>query len=219
MIITIDGAAGTGKSTVAKKVAEKLSIAYFDTGAMYRAFAFHILSENINPLDSISVVKAIMNFNFVFEGAGINKVYYVNNEDITSTLRTPEVTEISSIVSQYPNVRDALHQVQKDFALNQDAVFEGRDLGTVIFPNAEFKFFLKASNEVRAQRRFEEMRNKGINTSLHEVLEAIKQRDERDEGRKVAPLRCAEDAHVIDTSHLNADDVVQKIITMIEKCQ
>lgn len=216
MIITIDGAAGTGKSTVAKKVADSLDIAYFDTGAMYRAFAYHVLNSKIDPIDIPYVIAAINTFNFEFEGRGSHKTYFVNEHDITQNLRSPAVTDASSIISQYSEVRNALHKVQKDFAKEHDAVFEGRDLGTVIFPSAEYKFFLKASDEVRASRRFEEMKQKGINISFQEVLESIRQRDQRDEGRKVAPLRCADDAEVIDTSQLAIDDVVNLILQKIK---
>jgi CMP/dCMP kinase len=217
MIITIDGAAGTGKSTVAKKVADSLAIAYFDTGAMYRAFAYHVLHSKVEPSDVKAVISAINTFNFSFQGQGSQKTYFVNNVDITHELRTPAVTDASSIISQYSEVRNALHKVQKDFATEHDAVFEGRDLGTVIFPSAEFKFFLKASDEVRASRRFEEMKHKGMNTTFNEVLESIRQRDQRDEGRKVAPLKCASDASVIDTSLLSIDDVVGLILKKIKE--
>lgn len=216
MIITIDGAAGTGKSTVAKKVADRLAIAYFDTGAMYRAFAHHVLDLGIDPHDLNEVKKAISTFDFVFHGRGSCKSYFVKNQDVTAELRTPAVTEASSIISQYSEVRNALHKVQKDFASEHNAVFEGRDLGTVIFPYAEHKFFLKASDEVRASRRFEEMQQKGILISFQEVLESIRQRDQRDEGRKVAPLKCADDAVVIDTSSLCIDEVVDLILEKIK---
>jgi cytidylate kinase len=215
MIITIDGAAGTGKSTVAKKVAEQLMIAYFDTGAMYRAFAAYILSSHINPLDVDKVIDAIKGFHFTFDGIGSKKTYFVNHADVTLLLRTPEVTEISSIVSQYPQVRQSLHSVQKEFASQHTCVFEGRDLGTVIFPQADYKFFLTASDEVRASRRFEEMLSKGMKVSYNDVLHAIRERDNRDQGRKVAPLKCAEDAHLIDTSHLSVDQVVDSILKII----
>lgn len=216
MIITIDGAAGTGKSTVAKKVADSLDIAYFDTGSMYRAFAYHVLNSKIDPSDISYVIAAINTFNFAFDGRGSHKTYFVNEQDITQNLRSLSVTDASSIISQYSEVRNALHKVQKDFAKEHDAVFEGRDLGTVIFPSAEYKFFLKASDEVRASRRFEEMKQKGINISFQEVLESIRQRDQRDEGRKIAPLRRADDAEVIDTSQLSIDDVVNLILQKIK---
>lgn len=217
MIITIDGAAGTGKSTVAKKVADSLSIAYFDTGAMYRAFAFHVLNSKIDPQNIEQVESAISSFQFAFQGHGSHKTYFVNQQDVTHALRTPAVTEASSIISQYADVRNSLHKVQKDFATSHDAVFEGRDLGTVIFPHAEFKFFLKASDEVRAQRRFAEMNSKGIETNYEQVLDAIRLRDLRDENRKVAPLKCAEDAEVIDTSHLSIEQVVSLILEKIKR--
>lgn len=217
MIITIDGAAGTGKSTVAKKVAEALNIAYFDTGAMYRAFACYVIAQHIDPNIKENVIRSISQFHFTFEGIGSKKTYYVNQQDVTNLLRTPQVTDISSIVSQYPEVREALHSVQKQFASSHDSVFEGRDLGTVIFPQAKFKFFLKASDEVRAQRRFDEMKNKGIETSYDEVLNAIRERDQRDQCRKVAPLKCAADAYIIDTSHISVEEVVLNILNHVRK--
>lgn len=215
MIITIDGAAGTGKSTVAKKVAERLSFAYFDTGAMYRAFAYHVLSNKVDPHNKSLVQDLIGSFDFTFEGVGTHKTYFVNKKDVTTKLRLPDVTDASSVISQYPEVRTNLHEVQKDFAKNHNAVFEGRDLGTVIFPLAEFKFFLRASDQVRAERRHKEMLQKGIESNFEHVLEAIRQRDARDESRKVAPLKCADDAHVIDTSHMHIDEVVSKILEIV----
>jgi cytidylate kinase len=215
MIITIDGAAGTGKSTVAKKVAEQLKIAYFDTGAMYRAFAYHAIHHSIDPHQMEQVIKLIPKFSFTFEGIGSHKIYYVNNEDVTAFLRTPVVTDVSSVISQYLEVRSALHAVQKEFAKKHDAVFEGRDLGTIIFPHADYKFFLVASDEVRAKRRFHEMTLKGIQTTYEQVLSAIRERDSRDEGRKVAPLKRADDALVLDTSYSDAEEVVAKILDKI----
>lgn len=215
MIITIDGAAGTGKSTVAKKVAELLGFAYFDTGAMYRAFAVFVVSKEADIYHEEMISSLVTGFKFDFQGEGAHKVYFVNGQDVTSQIRTPKISEVSSIISQYPLVRKALHQVQKDFALNRNAVFEGRDLGTVIFPNADFKFFLKASDEVRAQRRFDELCAKKIHTTYEEVLKAIQERDHRDQKRKVAPLKCADDAYVIDTSFSDVNEVCNKIIEVV----
>lgn len=215
MIITIDGAAGTGKSTVAKQVAYRLHLAYFDTGAMYRAFAYFIIKASIDPHAQELIIPLVKEFNFCFEGVGIDKTYFVNGEDVTPFLRTPHVSEVSSVISQYPQVRAALHQIQKTFAQNHSAVFEGRDLGTVIFPDADYKFFLTASAEVRAQRRFIEMSHKGHQISFDEVLASICQRDLRDQTRPVAPLKCAQDAHVIDTSLLCIDEVVDQILEIV----
>jgi cytidylate kinase len=215
VIITIDGAAGTGKSTVAKKVAEQLGFSYFDTGAMYRAFAFFVDSHEADIHHEEIISELVKSFKFDFQGEGTKKIYFVNGQDVTAAIRTPKISEVSSIISQYPLVRKALHQVQKDFAANRNAVFEGRDLGTVIFPNADFKFFLKASDEVRAQRRFDELNAKNIHTSYQEVLKAIQERDHRDEKRKVAPLKCAEDAFVVDTSFLSVEQVVEQIIKVV----
>ncbi len=217
MIITIDGTAGTGKSTVAKKVAEALHMAYFDTGAMYRAFAYFVLSHQLPIHDEGKITAALVDFRFHFEGTGTHKRYVVNQEEVSSHLRTPEVTEVSSVVSQYSQVRKTLLEVQKKFAHTHDVVFEGRDLGTVIFPEAEHKFFLIASDQVRAERRHHEMIAKGIDISLKEVLESIQKRDERDKSRKVAPLRCAEDAIKIDTSDKSIEEVVNLILDKVKR--
>lgn len=216
MIITIDGPAGTGKTTVARRVAECLHFAYFDTGAMYRAVAWMLLDKGIEITDQEEIEKELSKFKFYIKGAGKEKRYFLGDRDITQDIRTRAVTSIVSPVSALPSVRKLLWKLQKEWGAKGDAVFEGRDMGTVVFPNAEIKIFLTARPEIRAQRRLDEMFSKkspDVKGMDHKkMLEEIMKRDELDSSRSLAPLRCAEDAHLIDTSDLSIDEVVGEIL-------
>lgn len=216
MIITIDGPSGTGKTTIAKKVAEKLGITYFDTGAMYRAVTLGLIKENI-PLSNTKKVKEFLkSFTFSIHSQNGEKHYFANDADVTEEIRSQKVNEIVSEVAAKPFVRKALWKLQRDFAKNRDAVFEGRDLGTVVFPKAKVKVFLDATPEVRALRRLKEMREKlpedAKKFDQKKMVEELVRRDTYDSTRKVAPLKCPKDAYRIDTSELNIDQVVEKII-------
>lgn len=213
MIITIDGPSGTGKTSVAKRVAECLHFPYFDTGAMYRSFAWFVWKNQI-AIEEKELEKALPSFHFSIRGKGSAKRYFVGDIDVSEEIRLPEVTEISSQVAIYSPVRKAMWKIQRDYGAEGNAVFEGRDMGSVVFPNAEIKVFLTASSEVRAMRRWKEFRDKyGKEFSLKEVQETISKRDENDQTRKVAPLTCPEDALVIDTSNLSLDEVVDRILS------
>jgi cytidylate kinase len=208
MIITIDGPAGTGKSTVAKKLAETLGFAYFDTGALYRAISWKILQEKISLTDREKLEEILYQFSFCQE----KDRYFVNGEDVTAVIRSQAVTEIVSEVSAMKVVRDALKPIQIEFSKKGSVVFEGRDLGTVVFPHAEIKFFLTASPEVRAKRRLKELRRLGASSvTLEKVLEDIHERDRFDSGREIAPLKKPSDAIVIDTTHLSIEEVVNTL--------
>jgi cytidylate kinase len=201
MIITIDGPAGTGKSTVSKAVAKKLGFTYFNTGALYRALAYEIDRTQGDPVFVAHTLP------FKIQG----ERYFIGAEDVTEIIRTPKITRLSSEYSAIPEVREEVLHFQKTFALGGDTVFEGRDLGTVVFPNAELKIFLTASPEKRAERRFKELQG----VSFEEVLKELKERDLADTTRKVAPLRKADDAHLIDTSDLTIEQAVDRIIQLI----
>ncbi len=209
MIITIDGPAGTGKTTVAKKVAEKLGVNYFDTGAMYRAVTFCVLQNKINLEDESALKQLLEGFLFDIK----DKRYYVGSEDVTEAIRTREVTQYVSEVAAKSIVRQHLVNIQRKFGEKKDAVFEGRDIGTVVFPNAEHKFFLTAAPEVRAERRYKELDGK---QSHKEVLQNILKRDHLDSTREVSPLKQAEDAHLVDTSTLSIDEVIEAILRLIK---
>ncbi|NGX35058.1 MAG: Cytidylate kinase [Candidatus Anoxychlamydiales bacterium] len=222
MIITIDGPAGVGKSTVAKLLAQKLKFSYFDTGAMYRAVTYAFLKNEIDIDDEKSVLDFLQNsFKYEIKEENGLKFYYVNSEDVTEIIRSNYVTEQVSGVSAKPFVRKTLVPMQRKIANEKDIVCEGRDMGTVVFPNAGIKIYLTAKISVRAQRRFEEYIEKHpqdiATLDKNQILLDIQRRDEKDSTRQTSPLRKAKDAYHIDTSSLNADGVVKKIIKRIKK--
>ncbi len=216
MIITIDGPSGTGKTTVARRVAEALGFVYFDTGAMYRAFTWLMLQRSIDIQNSQAVNHLLTEFDFnIVQEHGVKR-YFANGHDVTEVIRSRPVTAFVSAVSALREVRNSLLHIQHQFALGHQVVFEGRDLGTVVFPDAEIKVFLNADPQVRAERRLNEMLEKNpdeAKTLSKEVLLAdLIRRDEYDTSREVAPLRCPVDACCIDTTHLTIDEVVNQIV-------
>jgi len=217
MIVTIDGPSGTGKSTVAKRLADRLGYTYFDTGALYRAIAWKILHDKISVTDVAKIEKMLQTFSFHVETQNNQKVYCVDDHDVTKEIRSQEVTAIVSEISAMKCVRDAMRPIQKIFSQEGPTVFEGRDLGTVIFPHAEVKFFLTAAPEVRAKRRLRDLQHKFPDRAdlftLEDVLQKIRDRDTYDSSRELAPLKQAEDAILVDTSDLSIDEVV----TTLEK--
>lgn len=216
MIITIDGPAGTGKSTIAKQLAEELKFTYFDTGAMYRAFTWAVMEAGLHPSDLEPILGLIPSFNFDIRTEKGEKRYFVGNQEVTDAIRSREVTQKVSVVAAIPEVRHGMVEVQRRYAQNTDAVFEGRDLGTVVFPRADLKVFLTASPEVRADRRYQQLLEKSpaeaAKTSLELILAEINERDQRDSSRAVSPLKQAEDAILIDTSDLDIPGVLQEIL-------
>ncbi|HEX4839313.1 MAG TPA: (d)CMP kinase [Rhabdochlamydiaceae bacterium] len=223
MIITIDGPAGTGKTTVAKKTADRLGLPYFDTGAMYRAVAFLILHEKIPLSDEKKISELLANFDFEIrdQGGETERKYLVNGRDVTDVIRSQAVTNIVSPISALHAVREALWVIQRNFARKRGGVFEGRDMGSVVFPKAPIKIFLIARPEVRAERRLAELQVKrpeeARDMNHHQMLENIMKRDQIDSSRALAPLICPPDAYVIDTSNISIDEVVQRIIEYREK--
>lgn len=217
MKITIDGPAGTGKTTVAKKVAEKLGFSYFDTGAMYRAVTYKILQEKISLSDKKQLLPFLENFQFQIKTEKQQKRYFVEKEDVTEVIRSATVTKNVSKVSALPEVREAIVKMQREFAKTGNAVFEGRDMGTVVFPKAELKIFLTARPAVRAERRYLEIKHKIGSYTQEEIMKDILERDHYDTHREISPLKQAEDAHLIDTSDLSIDEVVEKIVSLIPK--
>ncbi|MCP5503862.1 MAG: (d)CMP kinase [Chlamydiales bacterium] len=213
MIITIDGPAGTGKSTTAKKFADAIGFTYFDTGALYRAISWQILETEISYQDEEALSKLLKEFSFHIDVIEGNKRYFVGNKDVTTAIRSKEVTAIVSEVSALKKVRDALKPLQVNFSKEIDVVFEGRDLGTVVFPHAQLKFFLTARPEVRAKRRYRELVQKFPNQtfSYETILKEIQERDVYDSTREHAPLKQAEDAILVDTSDLTIEEVTDKL--------
>lgn len=216
MIITIDGPSGTGKTTIAKKVSKQLSFSHFDTGAMYRSFAYLLKKNGISLTDSSQIKTLLDHFDFSIKGVEPNKLYLVSGEDVTSKIRTTEISSLVSQVAALKEVRDKLVTIQRNFGANQDAVFEGRDIGSVVFPNAELKIFLTATPEVRAKRRYLELVEKDPalkeTLTVDEILNQQEERDDRDSKREHSPLIVPDGAIVIDTSDLSIDQVTSKII-------
>lgn len=206
--IAIDGPAGAGKSTIAKILAKDLNLIYVDTGALYRALGYGMLTRGIDPADEERVVAALEGFQVALAHRQGEQRVLLCGEDISDRIRTPEVSMAASRVSAIPAVRAFLLQLQRDMAASQSVVMDGRDIGTVILPQAEVKIFLTASPESRAQRRFLELQEKGIPTTFDEVLADMNKRDYEDSHRASAPLRQAEDAVLADTSELTLEQSV-----------
>jgi len=218
MIITLDGPSGTGKSTIAKLVADQLGLSYFDTGAMYRGFAWFLLNRNIDIKDLPTIEAALPDFKFIVQDLPTGKRYFVGNTDVSEQIRSKEITDIVSPVSALKVVRGLLSQTQRDYGMKGNALFEGRDLGTVIFPYAEVKIFLTARADVRATRRYKELlaKNPSLDLTEESILESINKRDEFDSTREIAPLKCPPDAHIVDTSDLTIDQVVEEILNYVK---
>lgn len=216
--IAIDGPAGAGKSTVAKIVAERLGFIYIDTGAMYRAVALDMIRNNIDPKDVKGVVERIKNVEISIELTDAGQVIYLDKENVSHLLRTPEVTIGSSNVAIIPEVRKKMVDLQRKIAERNNVVMEGRDIGTNVLPNADLKIFLTASLDERAMRRYNEIiKKENKMVTIMEVIEDIKWRDLNDTIRDSNPLRIADDAKVIDTTNKSIEEVVNIILEQAKK--
>ena len=206
MQIAIDGPAGSGKSTVAKKIAEKLNIIYIDTGAMYRA-----MTLKLKDIDKKFYEEACNNTNIEF----INNKIFLDGKDVSSQIRSEEISKLTSDISKIDFVRKKLVSIQKEIADKNSVVMEGRDITTVVLPDADYKFYLSASPEIRAKRSTIQLKEKGLNADYEEILRDIKKRDNNDIKRENSPLKVADDAIVIDSSNLTADESIEKILSYI----
>ena len=217
MIITIDGPAGSGKSTIAKMIANELGFTYIDTGAMYRAVALKIKRLGINPEDPEAVLEVLKKTEIDLKPSEDGVKVFLDGEDVSGKIRTEEIGKIASKIARHKKVRDILVRMQRDLGKKaKDAVIEGRDTGTVIFPDADIKFFLTASAEVRAERRYKELKEKGFDISYDKILSEVKERDKLDKTRKESPLKPAKDAIVIDTSNKNINQVFIQLMEIIK---
>ncbi|MFO7735560.1 MAG: (d)CMP kinase [bacterium] len=216
--IAIDGPAGAGKSSTSRMVANALNLRYIDTGALYRALAWHVKNNGFSEKQEAAVKNLLDDFSVEFKTEhGINRIF-LKDMEITSEIRTKSVSMAASTVSSYPFVRKALFSIQRDFADEGDVVMEGRDIATVIMPDAEYKFFLTASVESRAERRWKELSEKEKKeTTLEEMIKDIVKRDKQDSERKTAPLKKAEDALEIDNSDMTLEETVDKIVSLVRK--
>ena len=210
--IAIDGPAGAGKSTIAKELAKRLSFVYVDTGAMYRAIGLYLLRNQISPKDESSVEKACkeIQISISYED-GVQQVF-LNGENVNSKIRTEEVGQMASKSAAVPQVRSWLIDLQRGLAVTQDVIMDGRDIGTCVLPQATVKIYLTASANVRAKRRYDEYRAKGMDCDYEEILNTVKKRDMQDMTRAIAPLKQADDAVLLDTSDLSIEEVVDRIL-------
>ena len=214
--IAIDGPAGAGKSTIAKKVAKELSYIYVDTGAMYRAMALFFLREGISPEDEAAVSGACSRITVTLSNENGEQQVFLNGENVNGQIRTEEVGNMASRTSIYPKVREKLTQLQRELARTPDLVMDGRDIGTCVLPEAQVKVYLTASVETRGKRRFLELQEKGADCELEQICRDIKARDEQDMNREVSPLRQAEDAVLIDSSSMTPQEVTEEILRLVK---
>ena len=209
--IAIDGPAGAGKSTIARRTAQELSFIYVDTGALYRALAVFLVDEGISPEDTEKVGEAVKSVKVSIAYENGEQQVLVNGKNVTDRLRAESVGNMASTISAIPAVRAALLDLQRDLAKAHDVLMDGRDIGTNVLPDAELKIYLTASVETRAERRYRDLQEKGVEKPLSEIKKEIEERDHRDMTRAIAPLKQAEDAVYLDTSHMNIDEVVEAI--------
>ncbi len=215
--VAIDGPSGAGKSTIAKAAAKSLGFVYLDTGAIYRTVAWHVTMMGIGPKDTDHVPMLLDDANIQIDFREDGQHMILNGKDITGEIRTPEITACASQVAAQPAVREFLLDLQRDLAKRHNIIMDGRDIGTVVLPNASLKIFLTATPEKRAQRRYEEYLEKGQKASYEEVLADQKQRDYDDSHRKLAPLKQARDAVVVDTTELGLQESIDAVTTLIRE--
>ncbi|MBO5259422.1 MAG: (d)CMP kinase [Agathobacter sp.] len=215
--IAIDGPAGAGKSTIAKKLAADLGYVYVDTGAMYRAFAYYFLSNGIASDDEAAIAKACENVDISIAYVNGEQQVLLNGENVNGVIRNEEVGNMASATSIYPVVRTKLVELQRKLAEKQDVIMDGRDIGTVVLPNANVKIYLTASSAVRAKRRYDELTAKGVECDINEIEKDIIDRDHRDMNREVSPLKQAEDAVLLDSSDLDINGVVERMKEIIRE--
>lgn len=220
LVIAIDGFSSTGKSSISKVVADTLGLIHIDTGAMYRAITLFGLRNFKNEKQEIDLPKLLQNLNEISlefrENSGKLEIY-LNGENVSKEIRTTEVSDNVSLIAKHPEVRARLVVLQRDIAEKQGVIMDGRDIGTVVLPNADYKFFLTASADERARRRFLELQSLGIETTIEEVKQNLIERDRIDSEREISPLKQAEDAILIDNTNLNKEETIDLILSYIKK--
>lgn len=216
-IVAIDGPAGTGKGTITSLISKEMGLVNIDTGATYRCVALYALQNNIKVEDTEKIIESLPNIKIDMKNDNGNQTVFLNGEDVTNKIRTPEVTKIVSAVSSIKEVRFAMVEVQRNLASGKDVIMEGRDITTYVFPNADVKIYMDADEQERARRRYKEMQEKGMNMTFEEVLENIQKRDKNDKEKEIGALKIAEDAIYIDTTELTIEEVKEKIKRIIEE--
>ena len=215
--IAIDGPAGAGKSTIAKMAAKKLDFIYVDTGAMYRAMALYFLRREIDAKDEKKIAEACEHINVTIAYQEGEQQVLLNGENVNAFIRTEEVSMMTSNTSKYPAVREKLLYLQRELAAANNVIMDGRDIGTCVLPDAELKIYLTASASERAKRRYLEQKDRGVESDLAQIERDIIARDEQDMNREIAPLKQAEDAIYLDTSDMTIEEVVTKIVSLVQK--
>ena len=215
--IAIDGPAGAGKSTIAKMAAKKLDFIYVDTGAMYRAMALYFLRRDIDAKDEKKIAEACEHINVTIAYQEGEQQVLLNGENVNAFIRTEEVSMMTSYTSKYPAVREKLLYLQRKLAAANNVIMDGRDIGTCVLPDAELKIYLTASASERAKRRYLEQKERGVESDLAQIERDIIARDEQDMNREIAPLKQAEDAIYLDTSDMTIEEVVTKIVSLVQK--
>ena len=215
--IAIDGPAGAGKSTIAKMIAKKRELIYVDTGAMYRAMALHLIRKGVKPEETERISEECSNADITIKYENKEQVVYLNGENVNAFLRTEEVGNMASKSSVNPKVREKLVSLQQKLAATSAVIMDGRDIGTVVLPDADVKIYLTASTQVRAKRRFDELASKGETPDFDSIEADIKERDYRDMNRDISPLKQAEDAVLVDTSEMTIEEVVDRIIEIAQE--
>lgn len=217
MNIAIDGPAGAGKSSIAKLVAKRMNYVYVDTGAMFRTMAYYFLTHDIDPLNENQVNDSCDRIRIELQYQTGEQHIFLNGEDVSREIRREEVGNTASVVAKYIKVRTKLLELQRKLAASTDVIMDGRDIGTVVLPDAECKIYLTASPRVRAERRYKELREKGEGCDLDQIEADIIARDEQDMNRETAPLRQAEDAVLVDSSNMSIEEVVTRIMELAER--
>ena len=215
--IAIDGPAGAGKSTIARRAAAALSFIYVDTGAMYRAMGLYFLNHGIDPADTAAIEEAVQDVDVSIRYEDGEQQVYLNGENVTGQIRREEVGDMASRTSVNGKVREKLVQLQQQLATRENVVMDGRDIGTCVLPDATVKIYLTASVEERARRRYLELKEKGQEESLKKIEEDIRDRDHRDMTREISPLRQAEDAVLVDASHMTIEEVTAAVLAAVEE--
>ena len=213
--IAIDGPAGAGKSTIAKKIAKKLGYIYVDTGAMYRAMALYLIRAKVEPSETEKISEKCREADISIDYENGEQIVYLNGENVNGLIRTEEVGNMASVSSANPDVRKKLVELQQKLAASKDVVMDGRDIGTCVLPHAQVKVYLTADSRVRAERRYKELTEKGISCELDTIEKDIIDRDRQDMTREISPLTQAEDAALVDSSHMSIDEVADAIIALM----